>query len=273
MAIPALARLVPHLGRLGRATRWRRTRGRPRVWAHRGDSAYFPENTMASFESAVTKGADAIELDVRFDADKNVVVIHDSKLERLTGQPGTIETTSATARAALRVRGEGIPLLAEVLATFDIEVDVEIKTTKVGRMGELAAATARVIKDSARADQILVSSFDPFALMQFHAQLPDIACAYLFHDDQPLPLRKGWVGNWTGASVVHPQHTLCTEAAVARWHRAGMPINAWTIDDRDELLRLAKLGVDGVFANDVEHALAVFAELSVSGAAARPSGP
>lgn len=269
MAIPALARFLPHLGRLGRATRWRRTRGRPRIWAHRGDSACFPENTMVAFESAVTKGADAIEFDVRFDADKNVVVLHDSKLERLTGQPGTIETTSATARAALRVRGEGIPLLADVLDAFDIEMDVEIKTTKVGRMGELVAATARVIKGSARADQILVSSFDPVALVQLHAQLPDLACAFLFHDEQPLPLRKGWVGNWTGASVLHPQHTLCTEAAVARWHRAGMPINAWTIDDRAELLRLAKLGVDGVFSNDVAHAVSVFAELTASGADAR----
>jgi glycerophosphoryl diester phosphodiesterase len=257
MPTSPLARLLPHLGRLGRATRWRRTKGRPRVWAHRGDSAHAPENTMLAFDKARAAGADGIELDVRFDGEHNVVVFHDSQLERLTGRPGRIEQLSAAERAKLRVGGEPVPLLAEVLAEFDLEVDVEIKALKVGRMGALVAATARVIRDSGRADQILVSSFDPVSLLQLHGHLPDVALAYLFHDEQPLPLRRGWIGNWMGASVFHPQHTLCTPARVKAWHTAGLPINAWTIDDRAELERLAGLGIDGVFSNDPAHALEV----------------
>jgi glycerophosphoryl diester phosphodiesterase len=124
-------------------------------------------------------------------------------------------------------------------------------------MGPLVAATAKVIRDSGRADQILVSSFDPVSLLQLHRHLPDVALAYLFHDEQPLPLRRGWVGNWMGASVLHPQHTLCTPARVKAWHTAGLPINAWTVDDRAELERLARLGVDGVFSNDPAHAIEV----------------
>jgi glycerophosphoryl diester phosphodiesterase len=268
MSTPSLARLVPHLGRLGRGTRWRRTRGRPRVWAHRGDSAHAPENTMLAFDRARAAGADGIELDVRFDGDHNVVVFHDSPLERLTGLPGTMEQLSAAERARLRVGGEPVPLLAEVLATFDLEVDVEIKSLKVGRMGALVAATADVIRDSGRADQIVVSSFDPIALLQLHTRMPDLALAYLFHDEQPLPLRRGWVGKWIGASLLHPQHTLCTAASVGAWRRAGLPLNVWTVDDRAELQRLAALGVDGVFANDPAHAIAVL-DGAVSGPADR----
>src|SRR5689334_18232637 len=92
------ARLVPHVGRLGRATRWRRTRGRPRVWGHRGDSAHAPENTMRAFDQAREKGADGIELDVRLDRDGNVVVFHDDNLERLCGRPGVMEAIGATER-------------------------------------------------------------------------------------------------------------------------------------------------------------------------------
>src|SRR5215510_1729989 len=103
MSRSPLARLLPHLGRLGRATRWRRTKGRPRAWAHRGDSVHAPENTMLAFERAVAAGADGIELDVRSDGERNVVVFHDSPLERLTGLPGTMEQQSAAARARLRV--------------------------------------------------------------------------------------------------------------------------------------------------------------------------
>ena len=261
MPTSPLARLLPHLGRLGRATRWRRTRGRPRVWAHRGDSAHAPENTMLAFDRARAAGADGLELDVRFDGDGNVVVFHDSLLERLTGLPGRMEQLSAAERARLRVGGEPVPLLAEVLSAFDIEIDVEIKANQAGRAGALVAATARVIRDSGRADQVLVSSFDPIALIQLHGQLPHVAIAYLFHDEQPLPLRRGWVGRWIGTSLVHPQNTLCTEARVRAWQTAGLPINAWTVDDRDELERLGRLGIDGVFANDPAHAIAVLSAL------------
>jgi len=256
----SLARLLPHLGRLGRATRWRRTRGRPRVWAHRGDSAHAPENTMRAFERARAAGADGIELDVRFDADQNVVVFHDRELARLTGRPGQLADLPAAERARLRVDGEPVPLLAEVLAAIDLEVNVELKSDRTGRTGALAAATARVIKDAGRIDRVVVSSFDPFALIQLHRHLPDVALAFLFHDEQLLPLRRGWVGRWIGASLAHPQHTLCTEASVRAWQAAGVPVNVWTVDDRDELLRLAQLGVDGVFCNDPAHARAVLSE-------------
>jgi len=255
-------RLVPHLGRLGRATRWRRTKGRPRVWAHRGDSAHAPENTMLAFDKARAAGADGIELDVMFDGDHNVVVFHDSSLERLTGRPGLMAQLSAAERGKLRVGGEPVPLLAEVLATSELEIDVELKAPKVGRMGALVAATAKVIRDAGRADRILVSSFDPVSLIQLHRHVPEVALAYLFHEDQALPLRRGWVGSWMGASLLHPSSQLCTAATVKAWHTAGLPINAWTVDDRAELERLARLGVDGVFSNDPGHAIAVLDALS-----------
>jgi glycerophosphoryl diester phosphodiesterase len=217
---------------------------------------------MLAFDKARAAGADGIELDVRADGDGNVVVFHDSPLDRLTGLPGRLEQLSAAERAKLRVGGEPVPLLAEVLAAFDLEVDVELKSLKVGRMGALVASTARVIRDSGRADQVLVSSFDPIALLQFHRHLPEVALAYLFHDEQPLPLRRGWVGRWIGASVLHPQHTLCSEAQVRAWHTAGLPLNVWTVDEPGELERLARLGVDGVFCNDPAHAIAVLSAVS-----------
>jgi glycerophosphoryl diester phosphodiesterase len=263
MSKSGLARLVPHLGRLGRAERWRRTKGRPRVWAHRGDSAHQVENTMAAFEAARAAGADGIELDVRLDRDGTVCVFHDDDLRRLAERDGKFDELTTEDRKALRVGGHPVPILAEVLESLGaLEVNVEIKASRPGRMGDLVAKTAKVIRDSGRADQVIVSSFDPFSLIQFHRHLPDIALAYLFHDEQPLPLRRGWVGTWMGASLFHPQNTLCTEQTVKAWHTAGMAINVWTVDDAAELERLARLGVDGVFANDPAHARAVFAAIS-----------
>jgi glycerophosphoryl diester phosphodiesterase len=212
---------------------------------------------MVAFERARRAGADGIELDVRLDRDGTVIVFHDDELDRLAGRPGRVLELSSAERARIRVGGQPIPTLAEVLAWLDnLEINVELKARGGGGRA-LAAAAARVVRDSGRVDQTLVSSFDPFALLAFHAVLPDVALAYLFHDEQPLPLRRGWVGRWIGVSAVHPQHTLCTEATVRAWHAAGLPINSWTVDDPIELRRLAGLGIDGVFANDPAATLAV----------------
>jgi glycerophosphoryl diester phosphodiesterase len=256
--LAVLSHYVPHLGRLGRAERWRRMRGRPRIWAHRGASAHAPENTLEAFELARTAGADGIELDVRLDRDGNVVVFHDHGLERLCGRPGTIEELSAAERKTLRVAGAAVPTLEEVFhAIGDLEINVEIKSNKVGRNGALVDATARVIRQSGRADQVLVSSFDPLSLVQFYRQLPEVALGFLFGADQALPIRKGWLARAMGATILHPEHTLCTEDNVKAWHRSGRPINTWTVDAADELRRVAALGVDGIFTNDPAHALAV----------------
>jgi glycerophosphoryl diester phosphodiesterase len=264
--LQALARWVPHLGRLSRAERWKRAGKRPRVWAHRGDSAHETENTLAAFDRAREAGADGIELDVQLDRDGVPVVFHDDTLDRLVGRPGKLSELSSHERAQLRVSGHAIPTLAEVLGGLgDLECNVEIKSGRLAsrQTRSLVAATAEVIRNSGCADQIIVSSFDPFALVILHRHLPAMALAYLFHDEQPLPLRKGWVGNWLGASVLHPQHTLCTEKTMRAWHTAGLPINAWTVDSDAELQRLAELGVDGVFANDPGHALAVLGTVSL----------
>ncbi len=215
---------------------------------------------MRAFELAETAGSDGLEFDVRLDGEGNVVVFHDADLERLCGRPGTLGELSAAERKELRVRGEPVPLFAEVLDGFDLELDIEIKSDKLGRNDALVAAVAKQLGDSrSRLDRMMVSSFDPSVLLQLHHRVPEIALAYIFHDEQTWAARSGWVGRAIGVSLVHPQHTLCTPAKVKAWHTAGMPINAWTVDDPAELRRLAEIGVDGVFSNDPAAAIAVLA--------------
>jgi glycerophosphoryl diester phosphodiesterase len=253
---------IPYVGRLARATRWRRISGRPRVWAHRGASALATENTIAAFEIAKRDGADAIELDVRCDASGEVIVFHDDDFKRLAERDGCVEDMSAAERKAVRVLGgHSLPTLAEAIeAVSPLELNVELKTRRPGRPSGLPAATAAVIAASGAQDRILVSSFDPVALLQFHAALPQVATAFLFHRKQGWPLRSGWVGRGTGTSALHPDAILCTKDSVAAWHRGGYAVNAWTVDKPDELRRLAALGIDGVFCNDPGAALRVFGE-------------
>ena len=61
-----------------------------KVWAHRGASAYAPENTLEAFQLAVTQQADGVELDVQMTKDEKLVVIHDETIDRTTDGKGNL---------------------------------------------------------------------------------------------------------------------------------------------------------------------------------------
>jgi glycerophosphoryl diester phosphodiesterase len=113
-------------------------------------------------------------------------------------------------------------------------------------------------------ERVLVSSFDPIALIQLRRHAPSQAVGFLFHAKQRRPLREGWPAPLTGACAVHPEHVLATGPAIERWHSRGYAVNVWTVDDPDVLRALAAAGVDGVFTNDPALALAALSTSSSS---------
>ncbi len=263
--VERLTRLWPALGRRRRGAGFARGAGlargadRPRVWAHRGASAHATENTLAAFELAVAHGADGVELDVLCCATGEVVVFHDDDLARLAGRPERIDAMSRAQLATVELAGgHRIPSLDDALvAAGDLMVNVELKSPRPGRPGPLAAATAAAIARVGADHRVLISSFDPVALIQLHRVAPHLPLAFLFDHKLPRPLRGASVGMVAGASALHPEHALCTAASIAAWHRRGFAVNTWTVDDPDRLRALAARGVDGVFSNDPRAARAV----------------
>ncbi len=63
----------------------------PKIFGHRGASSIEPENTMKAFQQAFEDGADGIEFDVRLTADKQMVIIHDSLINRTSNGIGLNE--------------------------------------------------------------------------------------------------------------------------------------------------------------------------------------
>jgi glycerophosphoryl diester phosphodiesterase len=100
--------------------------------AHRGDRSAHRENTMASFDSAIGKGANALEFDLRLTRDGRIVVLHDSTLDRLWGVPAEVADLSFDEVVAAGRDGFAIPAFEEVLATFrDAMFLVDLKTDEV----------------------------------------------------------------------------------------------------------------------------------------------
>ena len=112
-----------------------------KIFAHRGASAYAPENTLPAFEKAVDIGADGVELDIHLSRDGRLVVIHDEMLDRTTNGHGFVKDFTLAELKKLDVSktmtNSGfcnlrIPTLGEVyelLADTELLVNVEVKNS------------------------------------------------------------------------------------------------------------------------------------------------
>jgi glycerophosphoryl diester phosphodiesterase len=101
----------------------RRRAGRPFVVAHRGARLVEPENTLRAFLLALVQGADALETDLRFTADDQLILFHDPTLERMTEGAGLVRQHTLAEIKALRTRHpaghlveDRVPTLAELIA-------------------------------------------------------------------------------------------------------------------------------------------------------------
>lgn len=225
-----------------------------RIYAHRGASRHEPENTVAAFRAAVAMGADGVELDVRLDADGDLVVHHDADL------PDGRAVTSLT-RAD---RPDDLTdLAAALVACGGLEVNVEVKSDAAGEGVALAAPVLEAVV--AWGGRVLVSSFDPATIDELHRLAPEVPTAQLtMWPDRSLDELVAWVAE-RGHVAWHPHHLLVDEASLALARSAGLVVNTWTVDDPDRLRALEALGVDGAVTNDVPGALAALGRAGAPG--------
>jgi glycerophosphoryl diester phosphodiesterase len=239
----------------------------PLILAHRGASAYAPENTIAAFRLAHELGADGIELDVQLTRDKIPVVIHDDTVERTTNGKGRVCDLTIAEIARLDAgawktndyAGEPIPTLAQV---FDALADwlrpvgrvraclinVELKTERFFTDG-LEQQVLNVIARYGLQDRILLSSFNPLSLRRARAIHRDIPRGLLYDAAMPLPLRKAWLRFWADPQTMHPEAPMIDAAYMAWAKRKRLQVNTWTVDDPAEAQRLAALGVHAIITN------------------------
>lgn len=233
---------------------WQRPRAaRPFVLGHRGARHAAPENTLGAFELSRREGADGVELDVRLDGNGEVIVLHDPTLSRVTQGRETrhAEKISSRELAQLDVgSGERVPLLADVLDwahQTGQRLNIELKSDLAGR-AQLLTALARVM-GRAQLPELIFSSFHPYFVWWLSRHLPALPRAWLVHDQQRILKYAPGVAQ-LGANALHPQHTLVTEARVARMKARGLLVNVWTVNDPDRARELARLGVDAIISDN-----------------------
>ncbi|HUV27124.1 MAG TPA: glycerophosphodiester phosphodiesterase family protein [Anaerolineales bacterium] len=241
----------------------------PLIFAHRGASAFAPENTLAAFETAIQQKADLIEVDAKLTADHHVVVIHDQTVDRTTDGSGRVADLPLAALRELNAGynfrdqhpHETIPTLAEVfeVCAGRIRINIELKNfaTPFDRLPE---EVSRIIDYYQLHSEIIVSSFHPIPLRRFRDLSPEIPIGFLAKRGLPGFLSRSWLGRAiVPFDALHPEKGDISPSLMSKARRFGYHIHTFTVNDPVEMAYLITLGVNGLITDDPQLARQVIA--------------
>jgi glycerophosphoryl diester phosphodiesterase len=209
------------------------------------------------------QGADGVELDVRVTSDRRAVVFHDEDLGRL-GRPDVLvsratwaELRSFDVGALVHLGPPGppatIPCLEEVLEALPARarVNVELKGFPIVPDG-LEVAVLRAVARAHAEDRVLFSAFSALRCRRLRTLAPDTYVAMLHGDLHDAPLRELWLFPLVAPHALNPAWPLCSPAYMAHTRALGLAVHTWTVNQPDDMRRLADLGVDAIIT-DVPH--------------------
>ena len=237
---------------------------RPLLLGHRGvrplpflglrwrKSGLPPENTLPAFDYAMEHGCDGFEFDVRYTRDRRAVLHHDPKLKG--------RDVAATDHAPLERRmGYKLPSLEDVLSRFGANAWLDIELKVAGQEEMVAAALGGHRPQRG----FIVSSFLSEVLHRLHEIDASLPLGYICeHEDDALL--------WSGLPIAafFPHQSLVSPTLIDEAHRRKIQIFTWTVNLREDLLRLASWGVDGLISDDPKLLAATFPRRAAASAAA-----
>ncbi|RCW41045.1 glycerophosphoryl diester phosphodiesterase [Halopolyspora algeriensis] len=236
--------------------------------AHRGASAYAPENTLAAVRLGVEMKSDLVEIDVQQTKDNRLVVIHDTTLARTTDVEqkypdrapwrvadftlAEIRSLDAGSWKDPKYAEERVPTLAEVLDLLEhtragllLEVKSPDLYPGIGqRIADELQQRPHWVRPDPTGRHLVVQSFDWGFIRHFHELLPQVEVGVL---GAPSTDRLAEVATYS--DQVNPHHSEASSEYIAEVHAHGMTISPYTVDDPDRMRTLLDRGVDGIISN------------------------
>lgn len=222
-----------------------------RATAHRGDSSNLRENTLPAIRSAITAGADLVEVDVRLTKDGHVVVLHDTSLLRLWGMERNVSDVDYDVVRDLGTGQERIPLLSEALDLFRgcpsrLLIDMEDAEPAAAAAGVVLASGVDVSWCGNLEGMRTIRALDPDARIWLPWNQRSAPPAELLEELKP--------------EFVNAEYVLLSQATVDRIHDMDSRVACWTVDDREAMRWVLRLGVDSITSNRLELLQATIAE-------------
>lgn len=249
----------------------------PAIVAHRGASAYAPENTLAAVEKAIEIGVDFIEVDVRITIDNIPIVIHDATLNRTTAGKGRVITLpyqkikryDAGSWFDPCFHEERVPSLNEVMRTAlpHTKILIELKGSQIAQP-LISRRLLELVDKFDAADKVIFQSFNATIIKSLAKENPLLTVNQLVNYANPKTAyfrdRLPKVGNIFRLhyhSALNPNHKWVTPDLVKKVHDEGKKIFCWTVDEPSKMKYLCELGVDGIITNKPDVLKKVISEM------------
>ena len=235
----------------------------PIIIAHRGASAYAPENTISAFEKAIEMGAFIIETDVHQTKDSVVVIMHDLSVDRTTYGKGLIKDMDLREFKGCKIKlnahrcnyFEYPPTLEEAIKTINgrCQLLIELKKGNSFYPNIEKHIVDLIVKYKAQSWIHTIHSFDKDALVNVAKRDSSINLQKLIVFNLPLVsfnfdkhFNKDDFKNWEGVNVYYK---FCSKRVIKKTHKLGKTVYVWTVNKPRKARKLAKRGVDGIITN------------------------
>lgn len=221
---------------------------------HRGYSEKYPENTMMAFKKAINGNFDGVETDVHLTKDKQLVLIHDEKIDRTSNGKGYVKdyTYDELCQFNFNYRFKGIdakiPLLEELLdycKNKDVILNIEIKTDKI-HYKDIEQMTYDLIKEKGLLQKVIFSSFYLESLLKLRRIDETLYLGYLYEDNYEVNKKKVFKYKFNGA---HPKYIFLNEKEINDYQSKGIDVNTWMVNNDDIKDFLVAEGVKTIITN------------------------
>jgi glycerophosphoryl diester phosphodiesterase len=223
---------------------------RPKIYAHRGASADFPEHTRQAYMAAIEQGADGFECDVRLTKDGIPILWHDSSMKRIAGAPGDI---AGLVFNAIRSHYPQVMLFNELLdfaITHKKDLAIETKhPVPTGREIEIVIAQKLLSKESEISKsgiEISIMSFSWFAIENIHRTSKELNTVMLLNRRTARITKR-----YTSAQTLGPSIEMIKKNSefIPAAKEQGKRLFIWTVDEVQDVEFCAQNGIDVVITN------------------------
>lgn len=231
-----------------------------KIFAHRGASGDYPENTLLSFKKAIDLGITSIELDVHKSIDESLVVIHDEDIERTFKGRGLVKDYSLAELQSFNCRRFEfvdnpyckIPTLREILELIknkDIFLNIEAKTDLIHY--DLEQDVINLINEYDLKDNILISSFNYDCISNFKYIDKSIKYGALYGSESDYIEYQSIVKHALNLDIysINLSAKLVNKDIVDLAHKNNLKVFVYTINTPLSMRKMIDYGVDGIFTD------------------------
>ena len=210
------------------------------VWGHRGWPSRYPDNTAAGIRAAATVAA-GVEIDIRRSADGRLVLSHDPAIA------GHVVAASPwSVLAEILIDGHS-PALLEGVLDVPVTLDLEVKNDPAEPGFDPTHRLAMEVAALARQGDVVTSFWWP-SMDAVRQSVSEAATGLLFVAPvDPIAAIRHAVDH--GHVSIAPHHALVDAPLMEAARGEGIAVVAWTVDDVQEAIRLAEIGVAAIITN------------------------